>query len=561
MAGVRINKAYLDTSVNRGSIANNWFVLVYGVTNRGPNKPTFIPAYGYADFINQFGTAVTGYNTHNYVKLLLDRGIPVLFRRLVQNSALSYAEIDMTSPTKTIEVTEGEETKTKPLSLFTVKANESYEGTAGNNISFGIITNANGVLNFIVNYNNTTVETIPIAVSSTGIYTANSQLTNNDVALFEFFKELGNTKTSAYISIEMLSTNVNDWEGFAASIIDKKDGDNFVYQKLSGATDAPTDSNYIYALLANKLKDSETSKPVDSDIYKDRKIQYAITYYPELRFVTTGGICNSLEKDITKDELKESSQNAILKQLGLFATAAQLTFRVLADFPIDTSAEDVRNFASTVGKDGGPDPSVFAYFGPWGADDNNNWLPGSAGFLTALANNGYNVYSRRIAGSSFRPSFIKAYDDLYIDTLKDWQSEQKIQLNPILVVDSQDNLAVMGASTLSPVTINVRNPKQALDIVLVGDYVGALLNGLALNQIENSLTRLNLSTLNSNMESMLNRFVTSEAITRYTLNFDVTTLGKLKVYCTLYFAIGLEEVEITVTSVYDTEVYNTLSEE
>ena len=56
------------------------------------------------------------------------------------------------------------------------------------------------------------------------------------------------------------------------------------------------------------------------------------------------------------------------------------------------------------------------------------------------------------------------------------------------------------------------------------------------------------------MTQEVERFVTSGAITRYDLNFDTTQLGKLGVECILYFAIGLEEVSITVTSTYDTDL-------
>lgn len=143
---------------------------------------------------------------------------------------------------------------------------------------------------------------------------------------------------------------------------------------------------------------------------------------------------------------------------------------------------------------------------------------------------------------------------MYIDSLNNWQAEDAIQLNPILIVDAQNNLAVMGSSTLAlpQSSLSARNPAQALDVVLVGDYIAAILNGIALGELEAALDRLSLNSLNSRMSAACDAFVTSRAITRYDLSFDTTQLGKLGIACTLYFAIGLEEVELTITSVYDT---------
>lgn len=63
--------------------------------------------------------------------------------------------------------------------------------------------------------------------------------------------------------------------------------------------------------------------------------------------------------------------------------------------------------------------------------------------------------------------------------IRDWQADNAIQLNPIMIVDAQDNMAIMGSSTLAlpSNSLNTKNPAQALDIVCVGDYVAAILNG------------------------------------------------------------------------------------
>ena len=168
----------------------------------------------------------------------------------------------------------------------------------------------------------------------------------------------------------------------------------------------------------------------------------------------------------------------ILENLGKFATNCDSSFRVLVDYSVEmTDINTVRNFVRNTAAKNVVSTSIFAFFGFYGADSNNNYLPGSAGFLTALARSGYNVYSRRIAGTGFSPAFTKPYKEVYVDALADWQAEDAIQLNPIMVVDAQDNLAIMGSSTLAmPLSaLSSRNPAQALDVVCVSDYVAAIL--------------------------------------------------------------------------------------
>lgn len=77
---------------------------------------------------------------------------------------------------------------------------------------------------------------------------------------------------------------------------------------------------------------------------------------------------------------------------------------------------------------------------------------------------------------------------------------------------------------------------------------------LALSELKAALDRLSLSSLSNRMSQEVERFVTSGAITKYDLNFDTTQLGKLGIECVLYFAIGLEEVTLTITSTYDTDL-------
>lgn len=507
MAGINITKNYISTSVNNYSLANNWMVLIYGVTSRGPTTPTLIQNYD--TFTATFGQPVSSVLTHAYMRFLLENGVPVLFKRVIDSSKLVAATATVRN-----ERVSGD--------LFSVKATAAYIGTEGNNITITISENqTTKACTMQIKLSGVVQETFSLGQNTTG---------DMSKVVYDFITAAARSTSniSNFVEFTIIDNNYDDWAGQFPLAEDIQ---------LAGGSE-PSNT------LTDALKLLQDPK---SECYSDVKLLHAITYYPQLRFCTTGGLNDSVVE----------SQEKILENLGVFATNCKSTFRVLVDYSVEmTDINTVRNFARSVSTRSGISPAIYAYFGFYGADNSNNYLPGSAGFLTALARSGYNVYSRRIAGTGFSPAFTKPYKEVYVDALTDWQSETNIQVNPIMIVDAQDNMAIMGSSTLAlPLSaLSARDPSQALDVCCVGDYVAAILNGLALAELEASLDRLSLSSLSNRMATEVDRFVTSRAITRYDLTFDTTQLGKLGVDCTLYFAIGLEEVSITITSVYDTDL-------
>ena len=57
MAGIKITKNYISTSISNNNVANNWMVLVFGVTSRGPAKPVLVQNYD--AFVNSFGEPIS----------------------------------------------------------------------------------------------------------------------------------------------------------------------------------------------------------------------------------------------------------------------------------------------------------------------------------------------------------------------------------------------------------------------------------------------------------------------------------------------------------------------
>ena len=513
MAGIQIQKNYISSNLTNVSLANNWMVLVFGVTNQGPTTPTLVQSY--TNFTKQFGQPVSGVATHQYVQYILNSGVPVLFKRVIDTDKLVKASIEV----KDIDLTK---------TFFTIVANDTYSGEVGNKISVSISQNeTTNACSMKVLFDGSVVETFNLGV-------ATPTITIGDL-LYAFVKKASSSMfESSYITLNLdATTPASDWTSvFGPSQEYKLSGGMLIKDNLN-----ETDLEAAIAILKDFNNSFWSS---------DKKLTYSATYYPQLRFVTTGGLIASDVDD----------QNTINSNLGKYIVACGTSFRALIDYPLGTKdlTKVVRSFASNEAAEG-VSTGIYSFVGDWVDDGNGNWLPGSAGMLSNLGLANYNVYSRRIAGSGFKPASTKAYTDLYIDALNDWQAEDAVQLNPIMIIDAQGNLAVMGSSTLAmPAATGARNPEQALDVVLVGDYVAAILNGIALGELEGAMDRLSLNSLSNRMSQSIEKFVTSRAITRYDLNFDTTQIGKLGIYCTLYFAIGLEEVSLTITSVYDTVI-------
>lgn len=523
MAGITIQKNYVSSNINNIYLANNWMVLVFGVTNQGPTTPTLVQTY--ASFTSIFGQPVPGVATHAYIQFLLNSGVPVLFKRVIDADQLVKASVTVSNNAKLSPEDPA------VIDLFKAVATDNYAGDVGNNISITISENEiTQACSLNISYNSSTVEVYNLGVAT--------ETTNLNQLLYNFISNATTSSSfdSEYVEFFMIEEDPSKWLINAPKPI-RANG----FSNTWNLTGGKTPENDLDAALAI-LKDP------NNKFWTNSKLVNAATYYPQLRFLTSGGL---IAEDV-------DTQTLINQNMGLFAVKCGLSFRVLIDYPLGTEnvIDVVRRFAQTEASTGNVSPSTYAYFGDWGADNNNNWLPGSAGFLTALALAGYNVYNRRIAGIGFTPAFSKAYTEIYIDALNNWQAEDLVQLNPIMIVDAQNNLAVMGSSTLAmPLSsISARNPAQSLDVVLVGDYIAAILNNIALGELESAFDRLSLNSLSSRMSTEVERFVTSRAITRYEFNFDTTQLGKLGVTCTLYFAIALEEVSLTITSVYDTTI-------
>lgn len=182
---------YVSSNLTNVSLANNWMVLVFGVTNQGPTTPTLIQ--NYTTFTSTFGQPVAGVLTHAYVQFLLNSGVPVLFKRVIDADKLVTADAEVNG------------TASSPL--FTIIASEDYKGDVGNNISVTIaqneITNA---CTFNIEYNKTSVEIYNLGV-------ATDTTTLGDLLYTFVSTAVGSTAfNSKYITLEINDTDATQWK-------------------------------------------------------------------------------------------------------------------------------------------------------------------------------------------------------------------------------------------------------------------------------------------------------------------------------------------------------------
>ena len=254
MAGIKITKNYVSTSISNTNLANNWMVLVYGVTSQGSTKPTLVQ--NYSTFIDIFGQPVSGVLTHAYMRFLLDSGVPVLFQRVIDEKALVKASTIVKN--------------NNDKELFSIEANDTYTGLIGNKISIDISEN-----------NTTKACVLQIKLDSKIVETFSlGQDTQNDMGslVYNFINQASASISgvSKYVKFKIIDTVAEDWNNtFPVATINLE----------NGSEPENTFENAI-ALLKNP----------ESTIFKNVKLLNAPTYYPQLRFVTTGGLCDS-DKD------------------------------------------------------------------------------------------------------------------------------------------------------------------------------------------------------------------------------------------------------------------------
>ena len=125
MAGIKIQKKYVSSSINNVNLANNWMVLVFGVTSRGTTRPTLVQNYD--AFIGAFGQPVADVPTHAYMRFLLENGVPVLFKRVIDSEKLVAANVTIKN--------------NADKDLFSVKATDAYAGVIGNELAIAVSKN------------------------------------------------------------------------------------------------------------------------------------------------------------------------------------------------------------------------------------------------------------------------------------------------------------------------------------------------------------------------------------------------------------------------------------
>lgn len=266
--------------------------------------------------------------THPYVRFLLENGVPILFRRTVDANELVAAKAS-------IGVMDGPR-------LFYAVANDAYAGAVGNKLGIAISKNETTgavVLQVVETKTATSSQEVNIAKVLETFSLGQSLGEDYGQLVYNFVKQASESvnNVSNYVHFTDVNQTVSDW-------------DNVFPLPVAVLTGGTEPENTLENAL--KMLSDETSA-----LYTDAKLLDAPTYYPQLRFVTTGGIIDS---DTDK-------QNVILNNLGTFATNCKSSFRVLVDYSLEViDYSIVRQFAQTVASENKISPAIFAYFGYWG---------------------------------------------------------------------------------------------------------------------------------------------------------------------------------------------------
>lgn len=411
MAFIEITTNNLSRELrNAATFIDNW-AYVPGTTITGD----YTKVYAFTsldEFKNVCGAkGPEGSPTFNYVAGLLNSGIPVLFRRIACVNQDSDEEQKGVTSAFHIFTTAGED----PIHLLRIE--EKFGGTFGNdiNISLKITTTAYWLEVYLKSTLLEKHKLFRIPEFPADTPDTDRQRTINQL-LIDTFSDSNFNTTLERINVTVLNT---DPDQFNLPLIKNQylhDGEDF-------------DENNVRAAL-----------PKTYDFIKDK-----ILYQP--KFITSGGYT-----DLNMDENKDIATAMI--NLSLIRQDC----RALVDLPLGTDAEDQQGLAEGLGyqqlSDGQLIPSA-SICAPWawmqvGADQ--AWMPPSYIFLTVLGRDlskGRPVYTPKAGISNGQISnIIKPEFEIGSDLAERWQSDTRVNINPIMKMHNSGKYVISGNSTL-----------------------------------------------------------------------------------------------------------------
>lgn len=411
---------------NVPTFSDNW-VYVPGASITGDwSRP--VPISSLDEFRKNFGThSPDGSITYEYVAGVLSTGLPVLFQRIACKDQASVKwtggvpilPIDTPkaecasytySHTKTIE---DEVADPITVTYDDIKVSEKWGGTYGNDVTVCIKPSANTYW-IEVRYKGQQIE-------KEKIYTIKS--TDDDTSIKVNFIDAINRLELQKVNVEVLcevnpETGEYDVENFEIPVTNE-------FKQLTGGTDFDAD------LIKTEI-------PSMYNLVTDK-----VLYFP--KFITSGGY--------TDDSVTDSSIGSAMKAL----TVLRQDCRALIDLPLGTLKEDYQTeaikYAYTQYGGATTIPSA-SMCGPWmymQVGNDQLWMPPSFVYLTAVGDavsRGEGTYTPKAGLISGRvTNIIKPEFEIGSDYASKWQTDGKVQINPIMRLQS-NNFVIAGNSTL-----------------------------------------------------------------------------------------------------------------
>lgn len=395
---------------NAATYIDNW-VYVPGTAITGDWKQTYA-FRSLEEFQKVCGTrGPEGSITYEYVAGLLSAGLPVLFRRIAYKNQDNITEQDIADGTaegvtraKTIISHDGAEGKVNDLEIT-----EKYGGSFGSELSITLKPSSN-VWYLEVYHKASLLEKIRVVTIPNSI--------DDPVEINKLLMD-----GLKHVNSERVNVNV---------LVEDKNAASFhlepiTNRPLTGGEDIDD------GLVAAEI-------PASLDFIKDK-----ILYQP--KFLTSGGYVDTdIESGVTPiaDKLKEISK---IRQ----------DCRALIDLPIGTPADKQQDLAVTIAYQQNSSTEVIpsaSTCAPWCYMQVGNeqlWMPPSYVYLTvvgsALSKGGKAYTPKAGLSSGIITNIIKPEFEIGSDRSSEWQSDTKVNLNPIMRLQS-GNYVIAGNSTL-----------------------------------------------------------------------------------------------------------------
>lgn len=352
-----------------------------------------------------------GSPTFNYVAGLLNSGIPVLFRRIACRNQDQEGEQRGVIPAFHIFTTAGQD----PINLLRIE--EKFGGTFGNdvNVSLRITTTAYWLEVYLKSTLLEKHKLFRIPAFDPETSAADRQLEINQLLIDTLSDPMFNSSLER-INVTVLNTVASEFNLPEFKNQYLHDGEDF-------------NENDVRAAL-----------PATYNFIKDK-----ILYQP--KFITSGGYT-----DLDMTESKEIATAMI--NLSLIRQDC----RALVDLPLGTDVAEQQDLADGLGyqqlSDGQPIPSA-SICAPWAwmqVGNGQAWMPPSYIFLTVLGRSlskGGTVYTPKAGITNGQvTNIIKPEFEIGSDVMEDWQSDTKVNINPIMKMHNSGKYVIAGNSTL-----------------------------------------------------------------------------------------------------------------